>query len=187
MKKNKLAIFDLDGTLFDTDQVNFRAYSEALESFGLPLSREYFYEYCRGRSFSEFLPPLTHGSQELTGKVHRLKKELYRAHLGLARPNINLLEMAVMMKYNGYHVALATTASRENCDDLLKAFNLEKFFEMTVTREDVEEPKPSPEAYLKIMDFYGLPADRTVIFEDSATGVEAARRSGASLFVVDVF
>ncbi len=187
MNKNNLAIFDLDGTLFDTDQVNFKAYGEALESVGLSLSHEYFHKHCRGKSFSEFLPPLTGGNQALTDTIHTLKKKLYRDYLGLALPNRPLIEMAAMMKRNDYHVALATTASRENCGDILKRFGLENFFGMTVAREDVHEPKPSPEIFLKIMGFYNLSAERTIIFEDSPTGVEAARRSGASLFIVDAF
>ena len=48
MKKNKLALFDLDGTLFDTNEVNYRAYQKALAHFGFKFEHDYWYRNCIG-------------------------------------------------------------------------------------------------------------------------------------------
>ena len=55
MPKKKLAIFDMDGTLVDTKDVNFYAYKEALEEEGFSLSYEYYCKFCNGRHYTVFL------------------------------------------------------------------------------------------------------------------------------------
>ena len=55
-KKNKLAIFDLDGTLFDTKDVNFLAYKTALTELGYELDYNFFCKECNGKLYKEFIP-----------------------------------------------------------------------------------------------------------------------------------
>lgn len=178
----KIAMFDLDGTLFDTRRVNYLAYQKALETYGIILDYDYFCRFCNGRHYTDFLPELVCGSGDVE-QVHKEKKRHYIDFLGYSRENTALFSLIDCMRPE-YHIALVTTASRKNCMELLSYHGREKIFELIISAEDVKEKKPDPEGYLKAMDAFGLSGKDAVVFEDSDAGILAAERSGA--FVLSV-
>ena len=117
--------------------------------------------------------------------VHGRKKALYRKYLTLAKPNTGLLTLLGMCR-GECSLALVTTASRENTQDILHAFGLENFFDLVLAHEDITHSKPDPEGYIKAMQYFGASPEECIIFEDSETGLEAARRSGAQYFTVNM-
>ena len=185
MEKQFLALFDLDGTLFDTRDVNYYAYKDALEPFGIELDKEYFVTKCNGRHYTEFLPVVMGNSDHLE-EVHKAKKITYAANLDKARENKQLFEIIKVMKET-YHIAIVTTASRKNTMDILRHFGYENLFEYLITQEDITKVKPDPQGFLLGMKHFGADAENTVIFEDSDVGIKAARATGATVLVVDQF
>lgn len=183
--KTKLAIFDLDGTLFNTDDVNYKAYREALRPYGIELDREYFVKYCNGRHYKEFVPKIMGNSEHLEA-VHDKKKEYYKTFLDDAVVNKHLFSMIEAMR-DSYYTAVVTTASRKNVEDILGRFGVKDSFDYCITQEDIHKPKPNPEGFLLAMEHFGVTPEDTVIFEDSDVGIEAARASGAAVFVADRF
>ena len=84
-----------------------------------------------------------------------------------------------------YKTALVTTASKKNTLEILEYTKTKDCFDLILTAEDVKKPKPDPEGFnLAINRFNILPKD-TIIFEDSKVGIEAARKTGAAVMVVD--
>lgn len=185
MKKKDLALFDLDGTLFDTRVVNYCAYRDALKLFGIELDSEYFMTKCNGRHYTEFLPLVMGGTDHLE-EVHHAKKNAYAANLDKARQNKQLFDMIKAMKER-YFVAVVTTASRKNTVDILCYFGYENLFDSLVTQEDITKPKPDPQGFLLCMERFEVGATHTIIFEDSDVGIAAARATGAAVLVVDRF
>lgn len=185
IKKRYLAIFDLDGTLFDTKNVNYCSYRDALLSFGIELDAEYFYQNCNGRHYTEFLPEIM-GETEHMEEIHRLKKNAYANNLDKARANKHLFHMICSMKED-YYLAVVTTASRRNTMDVLTHFHYLELFDYLITQEDITKVKPDPQGFLLAMDYFGMDAQHTVIFEDSQVGIAAAKAAGASVFVVNQF
>ena len=183
--KTKLAIFDLDGTLFNTDNVNYKAYKEALLPFGIELDREYFVKYCNGRHYKEFVPKIMGNSDHLE-EVHNKKKEHYKTFLGEAVKNEHLFAIIDALR-DTYHTAIVTTASKKNVEDILGHFGVKDYFDYCITQEAIHKPKPDPEGFLLAMEHFGIGPENTVIFEDSDVGIEAARASGATVFVADRF
>lgn len=183
--KKKLALFDLDGTLFNTDDVNYKAYREAFRPYGIELDREYFVKYCNGRHYKEFVPKIM-GNGDHLEEVHDKKKEFYKTFLDDAVVNTHLFSMIEAMRDN-YHTAIVTTASRKNVEDILSRFGVKDCFDFCITQEDIHKPKPDPEGFLLAMKHFGVSPEDTVIFEDSDVGIEAARASGAAVFVADRF
>ena len=82
---------------------------------------------------------------------------------------------------------MVTTASRQNCEDILKYFNKGDLFDLIIVQEDVKRVKPDPEGFNSAMNYFSVEPDQTVIFEDSKVGIEAARRSGANVMIVNQF
>lgn len=184
--KNKLALFDLDGTLFDTSNVNYHSYRQALEELGYTLDYEHFCTKCNGRLYKEFLPELTDGREETLKIIHDRKKELYSEYLSKAVVNTHLFEMARLMKKE-YYLAVVTTASKKNTYEILNYFDKTDLFDLILTHEDITKVKPDPEGFTKAMNYFNISCENTVIFEDSNVGIEAARKSGASVFVINTF
>lgn len=184
--KSNLAIFDLDGTLFDTNDVNYLSYQQALKEQGFDLEYAYYCRECNGRHYKTFLPRITHGADALVETIHNRKKELYPSFLGSVRVNVHLFRIIEAIR-NDYHLALVTTASRKNCGEILDFFDKRRLFDLVLTHEDVQKVKPDPEGFLTAMKAMAVPAERTMIFEDSDLGIEAARRAGASVFKAERF
>ena len=181
-KKEKLAIFDMDGTLFDTKNVNFAAYSKAIETCGYKVEIDYKYycDFCNGNNYKVFLPQIV---PEITAedmkRVHAIKKDIYPDYLELAIKNDHLFNMIKLMRTD-YTIALVTTASRQNVGDILGAFGVSDVFDLILTQEDVTKTKPDPQGFLLAMEKCGVSKKNTLIFEDSDTGIEAANKSGAN-------
>lgn len=184
--KNKLAIFDLDGTLFDTKEVNFCSYKQAMKECGYDLEYEYFDKKCYGRYYKEFLPELIGNNEEVIERIHNLKKELYSKNLGKAKVNMHIFNIIDSIK-DTYYIALYTTASKKNTEQVLSEFNKLEKFDYILTNERVKNKKPNPDGYCQIMEHYNISPENTMIFEDSDVGIEAARRSKANVFIVDKF
>ena len=183
----KLALFDLDGTLFDTEKANFLAYRKACADIcGISISEQFFHEQCMSRNYKEFLP-LAGVPEDKLHEIHELKKNIYTSFFPYVRKNLSLFSMAEAMRKNGAFLSLVTTASKKNTLDILEYFHCSDFFDLIVTQEMVTELKPSPQAYLYAMEYFSVSPEECVIFEDSETGIEAACKSKASVFCVKRF
>ncbi|OUN95484.1 hypothetical protein B5F98_09280 [Pseudoflavonifractor sp. An44] len=174
----KLVIVDLDGTLFDTKDVNYHAYKEAIAPYGYDMDYKYYCEFCNGRHYLDFLPQITTDDKEILTAIHKAKKMAYRNHLDKAKLNKGLVDIIKLMK-SEYKTALVTTASRENCYEILKRFDLVRLFDLILTHDDVTQTKPNPEGFIKAMNHFDIAPEATIVFEDSDVGLEAAKRSGA--------
>lgn len=86
-----------------------------------------------------------------------------------------------------YNIALVTTASKKNSEEILNFFNKKNLFELIISAEDVKNKKPDPEGFVKAMNYFNIDPKDTIIFEDSNVGIEAAIKSGANIFKVKKF
>lgn len=183
--KDKLAICDLDGTLFDTSSVNYLAYKKAMAPYGINLNKDYFVKKCNGRHYTEFVPKIM-GTDKYLEQVHRDKKRYYEENLQEARANQHLFRILTSIKTE-YFLAIVTTASKKNTQEILQYFKYEDLFDFIVSQEDIINAKPDPEGFLKVMDYFKIDAEHTIIFEDSDVGIEAAKKTGASVFIIGDF
>ncbi|MGM9926749.1 MAG: HAD family hydrolase [Bacillus sp. (in: firmicutes)] len=183
----KLIIVDLDGTLFDTKEVNYNAYKEAIKPYGYQLDYEYYCNFCNGRHYLDFLPQITTTNKSVLTKIHKAKKDAYKKHLDKAVLNQGLVDILHAMKGKGCKIAVVTTASKQNCYDILYQFNIFELFDLVLTHDDITNVKPDPEGFFRAMELLKVKPEDTIIFEDSEVGIEAAIKTKASLFVVKGF
>lgn len=149
MKKTKLVICDLDGTLFDTRKVNYMAYREAIASVGLPVNFDYekYLRECWGPTYREFLP-IMGVPKERQEEIHDLKKNFYEDNLKYATENTHLFNIIKVMR-DEYYTAVVTSGSR-NAKDILKYFNRYDLFDVIFTIDDVKEENQTLKAFLKL-------------------------------------
>lgn len=190
--KYRAILVDLDGTLADTSKVNYLAYEYAVTQFGYHIDYEYFKKNCNGKHYLEFLPSLTTDDRKTLEDIHQLKMNAYAGYLGEAKVNdelVGILQIARALTDKNENrrckIGLVTTASRTNTMELLQKYGLTDLFDVILTQEDVEKKKPDPEGYIKAMCALKVSPEKTLIFEDSGAGVEAAKRSGADYMEIE--
>lgn len=178
----KLMMIDLDGTLFDTKELNYRAYKEAMKPYGYKIDYAYYCKFCNGRHYMDFLPQITTKDKTILHNIHNRKKELYSKYLEYGRVNVALVEI-IKKRDVECKAALVTTASKQNTYEILEKFGLVDIFDLILTQDDITKSKPDPEGFIKAMTKYDVKPEECIIFEDSSVGIEAAEKTGATIFV----
>ena len=183
--KDKIALVDLDGTLFDTNEINYYSYKEALEKEKFNnFNYNYFVKYCNGKSYTDFLPQFTNNADnEIIERIHNNKKKNYKKYLGKAKENIALVNLLNSIK-SEYYLALVTTASYENTMEILNYFKLNNFFDLVITSKDCKLKKPNPEGFLRALKHFNITKEKAIVFEDSEVGIKAAKAAGIATFAV---
>lgn len=180
----KLILLDFDGTLADTRQANANAYVAALGEAGYPLTKEQYEARYFGMRCNEFL---THyGITDPTERERlRLRKiALYPTFFDTVQLNRPLWEFCQSFRAQGGKVWIVSTGSHDNIVNVMKHIEISNGVDGILTGADVAQSKPAPDCFLEAMRREGVAPHETLIFEDSEIGLEAARRSGASYFVV---
>ena len=180
--KNKLAIFDLDGTLFDTKDVNYNAYQNAIKMVEIDVKIDYndFCNLYNGKNYRDFLPKIIPDiTEEQMKNIHNFKKNIYTKYLDKAKKN-NLLFVILQEMKESFFLSVVTNASKKNVNEILEKFSVKDLFDLLITQEDVKNPKPSAEGFIKAMDYFNISKENTIIFEDSKIGIQAAINSGAN-------
>lgn len=176
-------IFDLDGTLVSTQVANFKAYQRAFADVGVRLTKSKYGRHF-GLRFAELIeeiaPNLTKSQRQ---RVLRAKSIYYKKNFEFLKLNLPLVGFLKMLTKD-YKVALATTASQKNAQQVLRKFNLLNTFDVTVFGEDVKRSKPAPDCYLLCMARLRVKPKECLVFEDSEVGIIAAMRSGANVLRV---
>jgi len=178
---SKLAIFDMDGTLFNTNDINYYAYKEALDKYNVSIDYDYYCKFCNGRHYTVFIPPLVDNNKAIVEDIHKIKKEAYSKYLEKVKINNKLIDIIKSIKKD-YKIAIVTTASKKNTNEILEYTKTQKLFDLILTAEDIKEPKPDPEGFIKAMKYFNVKSDDCMIFEDSDVGIESALQTGSSVF-----
>lgn len=180
-------VFDMDGTLIDSETVFRSALFSASMDLGFEMTPDIHADIVGGtaentrnvltRAFGEAFS-FTHFYDRCT--VH-VEAELARNPL---RPKPGAVELITLLADNGIPLAVATSSRRVHASDHLRNVGLLPFFQAVVTRDDVTHPKPHPEPYLTAAQRLGVDPAQCLAFEDSATGAQAAIAAGMRTILV---
>ena len=173
-------ITDFDGTIVDTFEANYAAYSMAFRHYGLEITREQ-YRNCFGLRFDAFMKAMKIGDADLRSKSKKEKARVYPMCFSHLKPNGTLINFIRKAKLSGVKTAIASTAQRGNLMNVLKHLQLEDLFDAIIAGDAVKEGKPNPEIYLTSMSMLGVEPSETLVFEDTKVGLQAAERSGANV------
>lgn len=180
----RLLIFDLDGTLFYTQKLNYNAYNVAFNKFGYQITFDEYVNLCEGKSYKQFIPQFIPGcSEQLVDKIHSIKKEVYRDFLHTAKKNDELFDL-IINRPADTHIAIATTASKQNCMEILTAFNLVDYFDAIITQDDVTRHKPDVECFEILLSRFGVKKQNTTVYDDTKAVIDAARNFGLNTRMV---
>jgi beta-phosphoglucomutase len=179
-------IFDMDGTMVDNMMVHHRAWQRKLAELGLDLSIDEVKEKIHG--INEEILERIFGDRYTVEERRRISWEKEAAYREIFLPELRLvpglqgfLERA---KATNIPMAIGTAAPSENVDFVLDNLNLRPYFTGVFDAKSVTKGKPDPEIFNVAAASLGLSTADCLIFEDSVTGAEAARRAGASTIIV---
>lgn len=178
--------FDLDGTLVDTHRANYEAYKLALADYNVAIDFEVF-KTTIGMQANNFLPIIAPSlSEDSYGDIAVKKTQYYKNLVHLSTLNTTLFEFIKSVNEH-YKTALVTTARKANAEAILQHHDLDKYFDITVTVEDVAVSKPHPDAYLLALQKLNLQASEVITFEDSKVGIDAAKSAGIAVIEIQEF
>ena len=179
----KAVICDFDGTLADTFAANYHAYQKAFDEQGLTLTEE-AYRAAFGLRYDDFMRRMDIQDPQIAQSIRERKKELYPQYFRFLRPNKQLLDFVHSMHNSGVKTAIASTARKENLQNVVAYLGIEKDFDMIQSGNDVRHGKPDPEIYVRVMEALQVSPEETLIFEDTEIGLQAAQASGAECIQV---
>ena len=182
----KLILLDFDGTLASTEDANMNAYILALREEGIELDAEEYRHRYFGMRCPEFLRAIGITNEEDIDRIRRRKIELYPTLFDTVRLNEPLWNFVQDFRKQGGRAWIVSTGQLENITNVMHHLGIEGMVDGIISSRDVTEPKPSPEAFLKAMEREGVTPAETLIFEDSAVGIAAAKASGAPYIKVKI-
>jgi beta-phosphoglucomutase len=179
-------VFDMDGVILDSNPMHREAWRLYNQRFGIETDEAMQHRMYGRRNdeivrdfFGAGLTPdeiVAHGAA---------KESLYREMMG-ARLAESLVPgvTRILQNCNGTSLGLATNAERANVDFLLDGVliggvPLRSYFQAVVDGQQVGRPKPYPDIYLQVAQLLSADPRNCIVFEDSHTGVQAARAAGA--------
>lgn len=175
-----LVVFDLDGTIIDSEWAHEEAKVEIQRDLGV---KEYLKlgDYT-GRSNRVFWQDALSGAG-LAGDVDALVKrqfalvsEKLRARQQPESPGLTPLLRALSLM--GIQCAVASGSEAYFIESILRHLNIADHFDWIVSGNDLKNLKPAPDLYLAVLSQAGISADHAITIEDSAAGCEAAQRAG---------
>ncbi len=174
-------LFDLDGTLLDSDPLHLSVFAEVLAPYGYDVDEAFYRDRIHGRHNTDTFGDLT--PDEDPGEMDRLKERKFRDLLASRHVNetpglVPLLDRA---EAAGLPFAVATNAPRENAEAMLKAIGLRDRFGVVISADDCENGKPAPDPYLLAARHLGADPAAALAFEDSPSGLAAARAAGCTV------
>lgn len=181
MKKIEAVIFDMDGTLFDTERISFGFWQKALKKYGYVMNKE-VYTSLIGRKRKESVKLLIkkYGEDFPVEKIYEEKdKELVKFICENGVPvKTGVYELLEFLTKQEYKVALATSTNRKRAVELLEKAGIKDKFTAVVCGDDVVNSKPDPEIFLKAAEELNADPKKCIVLEDSPAGIEAAYKGG---------
>ena len=181
MSVPRAVLWDMDGTLIDSEEFHWISWRNTMANEGIAITREEFLSSFGQRNDS--IIPRWLGAASTPERIERIanaKEELYR-HL-VRRDGISPLPGVAgwlhRLHKEGWLQAIVSAAPRANIEAVLEALWAARLFQGIVSAEDVRQGKPDPEVYLTAASQLGVSPDRCIVVEDAAAGIEGARRAG---------
>lgn len=178
----KGVVFDMDGLMFDTENLTYTLQHEILSrDFGIEYTLSQYKQTIglRTEDLKSFFMNICGEDFDLDG--FRVKcREAYQSYTDLHGVPIKngLFELLDFLKDKGVKIALSTSTTRGSAERTLRISGTLGYFDALVCAEDVEHGKPHPEPFEKAAERLGLKPDECIALEDSFNGIKSAYSAG---------
>ena len=181
------AIFDMDGTLFDTEKLYRLAWIETADDFGLKRKPEMAAEMS-GRGVEKILATIPQFFPEVDANeyflrvVKRVRKEIEEK----LEIKAGVVEILNYLYENKIPMAIASSSATEDIEKNIRRAGIDKFFDAIIGGDQIENGKPAPDIFQLAAKKINLPPEDCYVFEDSANGIRgAAAAKCVPIMVID--
>lgn len=178
--RNQLIIFDFDGVLVDTEYATFQYYQELMPRYGFQLQESDF-QFKLGRKSVDFFRSIMGDRYDaaLAEKLTQQKRAAFTAAPDkFVTPIPGAFDLVKQCHQAHLILAIGSQNERPMLQATLSKFNLNKYFAVVRSLQDLTHKKPHPEIFLGIAQKFKIPPSLSVVLEDAPDGVTAARRGG---------
>lgn len=172
-------LFDLDGTIVETDHLHFEAFRSVFTPFGIEIDWDTYAARVLGKNnrqvAADFLP---HVPEADHAAIMDRKEAAYRERLHALEAASGLLALLDRADRHGVPCAVVTNAPRANADAVLAMLDIRHRFKVVVIGPELQAAKPHPLPYLTAVEALGGTAAHSVAFEDSQAGIASAVAAG---------
>jgi pyrophosphatase PpaX len=175
-------LFDLDGTLINTNDLIVASFTETLNHY-------YPGRYQREDILPFMGPPLYDSfysidPERVDEMVARYRKHNLEHHDSLVTEFKGVYETIRTLKENGYKLAIVSTKKRDGIEKGLRLTKLDEFFQVVIGLDDVEKAKPDPEPVLKALDLIGSVPEEAIMVGDNHHDILAGQNAGTKTAAV---
>jgi len=167
-------LFDLDGTLVNTDIIYYNAWKQILQKYNIELSENIFKKYIHGNNDETVIQTLIPFVNE---NISELKDSIFIENL----KDIIIISGAQLFLKRlvelGHKCCIVTNCNRKVAEQITHYCGFDKYIDFIVVGSECKKPKPYPEPYFSAMQKYNIAANRAIIFEDSKSGLLSARQA----------
>ena len=168
-------LFDLDGTIINTQKIYIDVWKEILIKYNILLTNELYNNYIEGNndniSLKQLIPNI---SDTDIYNISLLKDELFIKNIN----NISIISGSIdfikKIYYSGYKLGIVTNCNRIVATKILEYMNISKYLSCIIIGNECSKPKPYPDPYKKALEIINISNNKTIIFEDSKTGLISA-------------
>ena len=196
LPQNKLSaiLFDLDGTLIDSEQKFFESFRHVISlRYNYNISYDEYESFELKQNAKLIINLKNKGIIDERESDEIIMRDVYLEYENkfmdlLDKNEVSLnFELLKQLKNKGLRLALVSTSRKKFIDMLLAKLNIENLFEIVISREDVKNLKPSPDAYIMALNQLNISSDCCIAFEDSERGIVASKKANIKTIQVNDF
>jgi HAD superfamily hydrolase (TIGR01509 family) len=180
-------VFDKDGVLADSEAINVKSLRDVFASHGYSFGPNVDREIV-GRHPKDYFPAIARqfGLSKARQETMYAEKEALYARMWDEEGSLfdGVHEVLAHVRGRVSRLGIATSATRPELDAFLARFGLADFFELTLSRDEVDRPKPAPDIYLSAARAFGTDPRNILVVEDSEPGVTSAHAAGTFCIAV---
>jgi HAD superfamily hydrolase (TIGR01549 family) len=179
------AIFDVDGTLIDSNGAHAETWADALREHGINVGVNAIRRLI-GMGADKLLPTVANveADSELGHAIAQRKKALFAERLGTLKATAGARALAEFLRASNVRLAIATSADESEMRALLQTAGVDDLFPIQSSKDDGEQSKPDPDIVHAAIHRLGADSERTVMIGDTPYDVEAARRAGIRIMAL---
>ncbi|WP_372795020.1 HAD family hydrolase [Lutibacter sp.] len=183
-KQAKALIFDLDGTIANTMQNHFTAWRKAVSPYGIDFNANLFMSLT-GMPRTATIVKLNElfGTKMNLKEVGAIKSTHFKTLVDLTK-EISVVADVVRKYHTILPMSVGTGSTKSGAKKTLEVVEMSHFFDIVITADDIENPKPHPETFLKCAELMKVHPHDCVVFEDGILGIQAAKEAG--MMVIDI-
>lgn len=175
----RAVIFDMDGVIVDSHPAHKKAWLKFLELQNRTVSNEDLNFIMEGRKREEILRHfLGEVSDEQLHAFGHQKEQIFREEAVHVKVIDGLSDFLQKLTEAGLRLAVASSGSSGRVNDILNSLSLRCYFQVVVTGDQVTHGKPDPAIFRLTCEYLGVQPSEVLVFEDSVSGVRAAKSAG---------